>query len=111
MADEKPKAERVVRDGMVAVLVSPGHGAGWSTWGDESEREEMMFCPRLVAALEAKASEAELHKIAAELFPDEYLGGVDQLKIEWVREGRPIRITEYDGSERIQLGTEGLVTP
>ena len=24
--------EKVVRDGKVAVLVSPGYGAGWSTW-------------------------------------------------------------------------------
>jgi len=25
-------------DGMVAVLVSPGYGAGWSTWGDSDPR-------------------------------------------------------------------------
>ena len=24
--------DKVVRDGLVAVLVSPGHGAGWYTW-------------------------------------------------------------------------------
>jgi len=111
MADEKPKAERVVRDGMVAVLVSPGYGAGWSTWGDSNLREQKMFCPRMVAALEAGTPKAELHKIAAELFPGEYPGGIDQLKVEWVHEGEPIRIVEYDGSERIELGTEGLVTP
>jgi len=110
MADET-KPERVVRDGMVAVLVSPGYGAGWSTWGNEDQREKKLFCPRMVAALEAKASKAELHKIAAELFPGEYPGGIDQLEVEWVHEGEPIRIVEYDGSERIELGTEGLVTP
>ena len=24
--------EKVIRDGKVAVLYSPGYGAGWSTW-------------------------------------------------------------------------------
>ena len=28
----KRHIEKVVRDGKVAVLVSPGYGAGWSTW-------------------------------------------------------------------------------
>jgi len=111
MADEKPKAERVVRDGMVAVLVSPGYGAGWSTWGKSSLREQKLFCPRMVLALESGASKAELLKIATEEFPEEYSGGVEQLLVEWVREGEPIRIDEYDGSERIEYGTEGLVTP
>lgn len=116
MADEKPRAERVVRDGRVAVLVSPGYGAGWSTWGDSNLREQMLFCPRMVLAIEAGAQNAELHKIAAELFPGEYPGGVDQLKIRWVREGDPIRIAERHGFERIRngsdgLGTDGLVTP
>jgi hypothetical protein len=110
MEDEKPRSERVVRDGMVAVLVSPGYGAGWSTWGNDRS-EEMLFCPRLVAAIEAGADKSERRKIAAEEFSGAYLGGVDQLVIEWVREGEPIRIVEYDGSERIEYGTEGLVTP
>jgi hypothetical protein len=112
MMDETQKrAERVVRNGRVAVLISPGYGAGWSSWGDDDLREEMVFCPRLVLALEAGKPKAELHKIASELFPGEYLGGIDQLRVEWVVEGEPIRITEYDGSERIQRGTEGVVTP
>lgn len=111
MADEKPRAERVVRDGMVAVLISPGYGAGWSSWGDESLREQKLFCPRMVEALEAGVSKAELQKIARKEFPEEYSGGVDQLRVEWVREGEPIRIVEYDGSERIQRGTDGQVMP
>src|SRR6478609_2455061 len=28
---------KVIRDGMVAVIVSPGFGAGWSTWADDAE--------------------------------------------------------------------------
>lgn len=107
----KKKAERVVRNGRVAVLISPGFGAGWSTWGDDKLREEKMFCPRIVLAIEDGASKVDLRKIASELFPDEFLGGLDQLQIEWVKEGEPIRILEYDGSEQIQSGNEGMVTP
>ena len=42
-------AERVVRDGRVAVLVSPGFGAGWSTWADRELRERLLFDPEVVA--------------------------------------------------------------
>lgn len=49
--------KRVVRDGKVAVLVSPGYGAGWSTW---AAGEEVMFCPEIVAAVEAKKTLDEI---------------------------------------------------
>ena len=45
-------AERVVRDGRVAVLVSPGFGAGWSTWADRELRERLLFDPEVVAWVE-----------------------------------------------------------
>ena len=109
--DETKKAPRVVRDGKVAVLVSGNYGAGWSTWGREHLREEMMFCPKLVEAIEAGVPKSERHKLATELFPGEYAGGVSELKIEWVPEGEPIRIHEYDGAESIRSASEGCVTP
>lgn len=111
MDDETKKAPRVVRNGKVAVLVSGSYGAGWSTWGSEHLREEKMFCPKLVEAIEAGMSKAERHKLATELFPGEYAGGVSALKIEWVPEGEPIRIHEYDGAESIRSASEGCVTP
>ena len=45
-------AERVVRDGRVAVLVSPGFGAGWSTWADRELRKRLLFDPEVVAWVE-----------------------------------------------------------
>ena len=43
-------AEKVIRDGKVAVLVSPEFGAGWSTWADNAE--VAMFDPEVVAWVE-----------------------------------------------------------
>lgn len=89
--------EKLKRDGCVAVLYSPGYGAGWSTWNDG---DELIFSPEL-----AKAVLGEIDKtpkqVANELFPDAYDGGVFGLKVEWVKEGSEFEIDEYDGSESI----------
>lgn len=92
---------KVVRDGKVAVLYSPGYGAGWSTWGDSTLRARKIFCPELVALVEAQASGAELEAEAERLFPEEYAGGVYKLVIEWLPEGTVFRIHEYDGNESV----------
>lgn len=86
---------KVVRDGKVAVLVSPGYGAGWSTWGTE----EACFWPEWVTWVEAGKPEDAMPS-APEGF---YTGGADQLEIEWVPEGQGFRINEYDGSESLEL--------
>jgi len=89
---------KVVRDGKVAVLVSPGYGAGWSSWGEGDP-----FCPPLVHALERGASKEELETIADEIYPDSYNGGVvGDLVIHWLEEGTLFRITEYDGAESLE---------
>ena len=31
--------EKLERDGKVAILYSPGYGAGWSTWNDDNDGE------------------------------------------------------------------------
>ena len=41
---------KLVRDGMVAVLYSPGFGAGWYTWNQECT--ELMFDPAIVKLVE-----------------------------------------------------------
>lgn len=105
------RTDRIVRDGMVAVLVSPGYGAGWSTWGLAADRERMLFCPRLVRALESGAPEADLAIIAREEFPEAYLAGIRQVVVEWVREGKPIRVVEYDGAEHVESALDDVVTP
>lgn len=93
--------DKVIRDGKVAVLYSPGFGAGWSTWAYNPEhKEQMVFCPALVFALEKGE---DLNIVAEALFPDEYHGGLGDLKICWIPMGEKFRISEYDGSESIEL--------
>lgn len=59
--------ERVERytpeDGKIAVLISPGYGAGWSTWAlEEEDVEALLFDDKIV-----KAVLAGLHHTAASL--------------------------------------------
>lgn len=46
--------DKVIRDGKVAVIYSPGYGSGWSTWSGASKEiiERMIFDPELVALVE-----------------------------------------------------------
>lgn len=89
--------DKLKRDGCVAVLYSPGYGAGWSTWNDG---EDLIFSPELAKAVLGESDKTP-KQIAKELFPDAYDGGVDQLKVEWVAEGSAFEIEEHDGSESI----------
>jgi hypothetical protein len=41
---------KLVRDGLIAVIVSPGHGAGWYSWHGI---EELLFDPSIVAWIES----------------------------------------------------------
>lgn len=92
--------KKVIRDGKVAVIYSPGYGAGWSTW---SVPEEGIFHPELVEAIERGASEDEIVELSKKPFGDEnYYGGAHRLCIEWIPVGTAFRITEYDGSEGIE---------
>lgn len=91
--------EKLIRDGQVAVIISLGYGAGWSTWSTENS-EAMAFCPQLAEAiLEGKDRRA----FAEELFPLEYKGGLAKAVVRWVPEGQRFRIEEYDGAESLVL--------
>lgn len=103
--------EKVVRDGRVAVLVSPGFGAGWSTWfrgNDRKGREWMVFSPEVVAWVEAGKPEGQIVAILKARFGEHhpYAGGARDLEIEWVPQGEAFEIREYDGSETLELRGE-----
>ena len=87
------------KEGKVAVLYSPGFGAGWSTW--MSNDEKAIFCPRLAEALDKNTPYTDLLQIAKEEFPNEYLGGLEDLEIRWIPKGIYFEITEYDGNEKV----------
>jgi hypothetical protein len=94
--------QKLIRDDKVAVLVSPGYGAGWYTWHDI---EELIFDPSVVEWVERQ----ELDKIQAYMelrYPDAYCGGLEDLEVNWVPAGERFRIEEYDGAESLVLESE-----
>jgi len=97
---------KVVRDGRVAVLYSPGYGAGWSSWA-RGYNEEMVFDPWIVDILESEeySHEDKVERIlshCAVKYPDLYTGGVADLSIEWVPVGTAFKVNDYDGNESIE---------
>lgn len=94
--------EKYVKEGKVAVLVSYGFGAGWSTW-NTNDAEMMLFCPQLVELILSGASKEEIISCADKLFPQAYKGGLDKIEVDWVEQGVRFEIEEYDGSESIRV--------
>jgi hypothetical protein len=93
--------DKVVRDGKVAVLVSPGFGAGWYSWNQS--HPELLFLPTVVEMVLNKKHHYEIEVYVESLYGEDelYLGGVVDLKVVWVPVGEQFRIEEYDGSETI----------
>jgi hypothetical protein len=98
---------KVVRDGKVAVLYSPGFGAGWSTWAGGGGRvgELVMFSPEIVALVEAGKRHEITDELCESLFQCDHLytGGATDLCIAWIDEGSLFVINECVGSESISL--------
>ena len=94
---------KLVRDGKVAVIVSPGFGAGWSTWNNDYP--DMDTNAELVQCILEGADLKTLEEVATRLFPDAYLGGLRTVKVEWLPEGTQYIIDEYDGAESIQTSS------
>lgn len=94
--------DKVVRDGKVAILYSPGFGAGWYTWN--YQYPECQYHPKLVALVENHASAKEIQALATMLFGEDfYADGAADLTIAWLPVGTSYQIREYDGSESIQV--------
>lgn len=99
--NENTTMKKLVKNGLVAVLVSPGYGAGWSTWN--KEKPEMLFDPEIVQLIEEAASTIRIEAQAAVSYPDCYIGGVDDLIVQWIPQGTQFRINEYDGDESLEI--------
>ena len=96
---------KLERDGKVAVVYSPGYGAGWSTWNPD-HAELLLFDSEIAQAVidgdTARAAEIATAKTEA-AGSEAYTGGADQLQVAWFCKGTRFRIDEYDGSESIVL--------
>lgn len=98
--------EKVIRDGKVAVLYSPGYGAGWSTWCCNDDLiETLLFHPLIVEKVESGHENEITTEWLVQQFGKEfeavYCGGAGQLEIEWLPKGTAFRIEEYDGFETV----------
>lgn len=99
--------DRVVRDGQVAVLISPGFGAGWSTWADPEYRPAVLFDPWIVDLLlsDQYRKKEKLDRVLTHCnlkYPDMYTGGLGDLTVAWVPQGTWFRVVEYDGNESLE---------
>lgn len=89
---------RLRLNGKVAVIYSPGYGAGWSTWYPD-------YCPAMLfdasLARFLLADDQVQAKAHAEKYYPDAAFVVDQLKVMWVDEGDEFRIDVHDGYERV----------
>jgi hypothetical protein len=105
--------EKVIRNGKVAVLYSPGYGAGWYSWHDI---KELMYDPIVVDMVERKEPDNVIESYCEEKYGDDayfakygddaYFGGAEDLQVEWIPIGTKFRIAEYDGAESIEYYDE-----
>ena len=91
---------RLIRDGLVAVLVSPEYGAGWSTWNPR--HPGILFDPAIVEFVEKKQDE-ELQVYLTLKYPGINDDGILGLTVEWIPAGAFFRVNEHDGAETIEL--------
>ncbi len=90
--------EKVVREGKVAVIISPGFGAGWESW---SEQKGVCFDPILVEWIErGKVGDPPLDHYGEYAIHD---GGLRDAEIIWIEKGTVFRITDHDGDESLKI--------
>lgn len=90
---------KLIKDGRVAVIVSGGFGAGWSTWG----ASESCLDGELAQAILDKKPISEIEEIAEKNWPHQYQGGLFKAHVSWVNQGSAFEIEEYDGSESLHI--------
>ena len=86
--------EKLIKDGLVAVAVSGGYGAGWSTWNDvdpTDARFNVLFEKGDWKGAAALCEELDMG----------YAGGAEDVEIEWLPVGTEFVIDEYDGRESL----------
>ena len=85
-----------------AVLVSPGYGAGWSTWN----QRELAYDKRVVEYYLKHSHSTNTEDVAFKMeklgYEGVYCGGWHKIHLEWVDKNAIWKMREYDGSERIE---------
>lgn len=81
--------------GQVAIVYSPGFGAGWSTWNAADPTDDRFAKLILAGNIKEAKALAESEGLFA--------GGLEDCNVVWLDAGTKYRITEYDGSESVEL--------
>ena len=96
---------KMIKDGKVAVLVSPGFGAGWYTWNVHTP--ECLFDPEVVQMVLDGKDHHDIEAFAEKKYETDtyefYGGGATTLTVEWIPQGKKFYVMEYDGSESVLL--------
>lgn len=90
----------------VAVLYSPGYGAGWSTWNNVKYKQYLLFEPIVVSLIEEGKLNQVKRYIEDKYGEDVYTSGVEDLTIRWLPEGTLFTIREHDGNETLNTINE-----
>jgi hypothetical protein len=95
------KTKKVKGKTKVAVLISIGYGAGWSTWNTNFS-SFLLFDKGIVERV-LRNDKDEIPDYIKDKTGDEhlFLDGLKDLIVVWVDEGVKFVVNEYDGSESI----------
>ena len=85
----------------VAVIVSRGFGAGWSSWNSDVA-QDCLFDPDCVRLI-LDGKNDELEQFADSKWADGYWGGAKGCYIEWLYLGTVFKVLEYDGAESLEF--------
>lgn len=86
-------------NGELGVLVSYDFGAGWSTWN----YEELAYDKRIIEKWLERVDSDEMKDYIESLgYRRPYMGGYEDLELEFVPRGTMFCIHEYDGAESIE---------
>jgi hypothetical protein len=100
---EQHTFEKYEKDNKIAVLYSPGYGAGWHSWN--TGNQALLFDKDLVKFVlndDIKGLKEHIEN-NEQKYGNPYLGGAKQLKVKWLTKGTQFEIEEYDGSETIHI--------
>lgn len=96
--------DKYFKNGKVGILVSPGCGAGWSTWG-HGDREFLCMDKTLVRMKLDKVDFNKVEEYIRKTKGDAYhvcMIGWDKTVVEWLDQGTNFIIEEHDGSESLR---------
>lgn len=94
---------KIIRDDKVAVIISPGWGAGWYSWHGIID---LLYDPVVVGMILDGEDLNEILQYCHSQYGEDNYFSVDELQVVWVPVGTRFMIHEYDGSESIRYEHE-----